>query len=207
MGRDVEGTSSVRGKFVKQLSAISGIAGLADSAAFQPAQAAQIKVDRTKTMQACLHQRDVAGNLLGLDERKLQTSPPSGRTPSRGQLHQLTTGRPQLSTVLAGPQKIFLSLEPPQWRHSSAVGAACQPRNRSWRWEWPRSHITTHRHGSNFRLHAGARPRRPRARKIGAIVDKNRQKVAARPPSCCPSRSTTIAQFVVGCWPAGLRFF
>src|SRR4029077_17765661 len=94
MGRDVEGNHQFAENLLKQLSAISGIADLRIQQPFNQPKL-HINVDRTKTMQAGLTQRDVAGNLLVSLSGSFQTSPSFWLDPKSGVSYTVATVAPQ----------------------------------------------------------------------------------------------------------------
>src|SRR4029077_1680753 len=94
MGRDVEANHQFANDLMEQLNAISGIADLRIQQPFNQPKL-HINVDRTKTMQAGLTQRDVAGNLLVSLSGSFQTSPSFWLDPKSGVSYTVATVAPQ----------------------------------------------------------------------------------------------------------------
>jgi multidrug efflux pump subunit AcrB len=94
MGRDVDGNHEFAENLLKQLSSINGIADLRIQQPFNQPKL-HINVDRTKTMQAGLTQRDVASNLLVSLSGSFQTSPSFWLDPKSGVSYTVATVAPQ----------------------------------------------------------------------------------------------------------------
>ena len=94
MGRDVEGNHRFANSLLAQLNEINGIADLRIQQPFNQPKL-HIDVDRTKTMQAGLTQRDVAGNLLISLSGSFQTSPSFWLDPKSGVSYNVATVAPQ----------------------------------------------------------------------------------------------------------------
>jgi len=94
MGRDVEGNHRFANSLLAQLNTINGIADLRIQQPFNQPKL-HIDVDRTKTLQAGLTQRDVAGNLLISLSGSFQTSPSFWLDPKSGVSYNVATVAPQ----------------------------------------------------------------------------------------------------------------
>ncbi|HLJ23722.1 MAG TPA: efflux RND transporter permease subunit [Candidatus Acidoferrales bacterium] len=94
MGRDIEGNHQFANDLLSQLSTINGIADLRIQQPFNQPKL-HIDVDRTKTIQAGLTQKDVAGNLLVSLSGSFQTSPSFWLDPKSGVSYTVATVAPQ----------------------------------------------------------------------------------------------------------------
>jgi multidrug efflux pump subunit AcrB len=94
VGRDVEANHQFANTLMKQLNSVTGIADLRIQQPFNQPKL-HIDVDRTKTLQAGLTQRDVAGNLLVSLSGSFQTSPSFWLDPESGVSYTVATQSPQ----------------------------------------------------------------------------------------------------------------
>jgi len=94
MGRDVDANHQFAEDLLKQLSSINGIADLRIQQPFNQPKL-HINVDRTKTLQAGLTQKDVATNLLVSLSGSFQTSPSFWLDPKSGVSYTVATVAPQ----------------------------------------------------------------------------------------------------------------
>ncbi len=94
VGRDVEANHQFANTLLTQLNSVTGIADLRVQQPFNQPKL-RIDVDRTKTLQAGLTQRDVAGNLLVSLSGSFQTSPSFWLDPESGVSYTVATQSPQ----------------------------------------------------------------------------------------------------------------
>jgi multidrug efflux pump subunit AcrB len=94
VGRDIEANHQFANTLMKQLNSVTGIADLRIQQPFNQPKL-RIDVDRTKTLQAGLTQRDVAGNLLVSLSGSFQTSPSFWLDPESGVSYTVQTQSPQ----------------------------------------------------------------------------------------------------------------
>jgi multidrug efflux pump subunit AcrB len=94
MGRDVEANRQFANNLMKQLNTVTGIADLRIQQPFNQPKLF-IDVDRTKTLQAGITQREVAGNILVSLSGSFQTSPSYWLDPKSGVSYSVVTESPQ----------------------------------------------------------------------------------------------------------------
>ncbi len=94
VGRDVDANHDFANMLMKQLSSVTGIADLRVQQPFNQPKL-RIDVDRTKTIQAGMTQKDVAGNLLVSLSGSFQTSPSFWLDPVSGVSYTVATQSPQ----------------------------------------------------------------------------------------------------------------
>ena len=94
MGRDVEANRQFANNLMKQLNTVTGIADLRIQQPFNQPKLF-IDVDRTKTLQAGITQREVAGNILVSLSGSFQTSPSYWLDPKSGVSYSVVTVSPQ----------------------------------------------------------------------------------------------------------------
>ena len=94
VGHDVDANHEFANSLMRQLNSVTGIADLRIQQPFNQPKL-RIEVDRTKTMQAGMTQRDVAGNLLVSLSGSFQTSPSFWLDPVSGVSYTVATQAPQ----------------------------------------------------------------------------------------------------------------
>ena len=94
VGRDVDANHEFANALMKQLTSVTGIADLRIQQPFDQPKL-HIDVDRTKTLQAGITQREVAGNLLVSLSGSFQTSPSFWLDPKSGISYNVATQAPQ----------------------------------------------------------------------------------------------------------------
>src|ERR1700676_2620753 len=94
VGRDIDANHDFANALMRQLHSVTGIADLRIQQPFNQPKL-RIDVDRTKTIQAGLTQKDVAGNLLVSLSGSFQTSPSFWLDPVSGVSYTVATQSPQ----------------------------------------------------------------------------------------------------------------
>src|SRR6202045_2570859 len=94
VGRDIDANHDFANALMRQLNTVTGIADLRIQQPFNQPKL-RIDVDRTKTIQAGLTQKDVAGNLLVSLSGSFQTSPSFWLDPKSGISYNVATQSPQ----------------------------------------------------------------------------------------------------------------